>query len=126
VTARLRDELREQIALAQVELSEAKLECIDVEGILGFAEYLLENAPRLWMELSLEQRQQLQRTIFPEGLPFDGEQFGTAVTCLAFKNFGGNWTPESGMASQSIGSWNQISAFLSDMQKLKELFESAA
>jgi hypothetical protein len=30
------------------------------------------------MELDLDQRQRLQQVLFPEGLRFDGEQFGTA------------------------------------------------
>jgi hypothetical protein len=50
--------------------------------------YLIVNAGRLWMELALAQKQQLQRVIFPEALRFDGERFGTAITCLPFKQFG--------------------------------------
>ena len=51
------------------------------------------------MELDLDQKQQLQQVLFPEGLRFDGEEFGTAVTCLAFKQLGENEPAESGMAS---------------------------
>ncbi len=58
---------------------------LDVEGILGFAEHVLTDAARLWTEVPLEQKQLLQGALFPEGLRFDGERFGTAVTCLAFK-----------------------------------------
>ncbi len=83
---RQRDKLREQMALAEIELQEAKLDALDVEGILGFAEHLLTNAARVWVEASLDQRQRLQRVFFPEGLQFDGEAFGTAVTCLAFRD----------------------------------------
>jgi hypothetical protein len=52
---------------------------------LAFAEHVVTNAARLWIELGLEDRQRLQQALFPEGLSFDGEKFGTAVTCLAFK-----------------------------------------
>jgi hypothetical protein len=68
-----------------MELAAAAEEQIDVEGVVSFAEHLLTNAARLWIELGLDQKQQLQQVLFPEGLRFDGEQFGTAVTCLAFK-----------------------------------------
>ena len=44
----------------------------------------MTNAARLWMELGLNQRQQLQKVLFPEGLRFDGEKFGTAVTAPVF------------------------------------------
>jgi hypothetical protein len=74
------------LALAEVELHDARIEHTDVEGVLSFAEYLLTNAASIWLEASLHQRQQIQRAIFPEGLPFDGREFGTAVTCLAFRH----------------------------------------
>lgn len=38
-----------------------------------------------WFEGDLAQRRELQHAIFHEGLPFDGREFGTARTCLAFK-----------------------------------------
>jgi hypothetical protein len=82
---RQRDQLREQLALAEMELSEATENQLDVEGLLAFAEHLLTNAARLWIELGLAQKQRLQHVLFPEGLRFDGEKFGTALTCLAFR-----------------------------------------
>ena len=85
---RQRDKLREETALVEIELHEARLDELDVEGVLGFAEHLLRNVGRAWLEASLDQRQRLQQVLFPEGLRFDGEAFGTAVTCLAFKDFG--------------------------------------
>lgn len=96
---RQRDRLREQLALAEIELSDAVLDQFDVEGVLAFAEHLLTNAARLWMELGLNKKQQLQQVLFPEGLRFDGEKFGTAVTCLAFKQLDENGNLKSGMAS---------------------------
>ena len=94
-----RDKLREELALAELELHEIRLEELDVEGVLAFAEHLLTNAARLWMEASLDQKQRLQAVFFPEGLRFDGEGFGTAVTCLAFKQLGPDETVKHGMAS---------------------------
>jgi site-specific DNA recombinase len=96
---RQRDQLREHLALAEMELSAATEKQLDVEGALAFAEHLLTNAARLWMELGLDQKQQLQQVLFPEGLRFDGEKFGTAVTCLAFKQLAENGEPRSEVAS---------------------------
>ena len=78
---------------------EGQTEHLDVEGILGFAEYLLTDVSRLWMELQLDQKQRLQKVLFPEGLKFDGQEFGTAVTCLAFKQFRGSGGSGSNLAS---------------------------
>ena len=51
-----------------------------MEGALAFSEHLMMNAARLWLEASLEQKQRLQEVLFPNGLWFDGERFGTVVT----------------------------------------------
>ena len=44
-------------------------------------------------------KQELQQALFPEGVSFDGEEFGTAVTCLAFKQLADNGEAESSLAS---------------------------
>jgi hypothetical protein len=80
---RQRDKMREDIAFVRIELEDARQEEIDVEGLLGFAEHVLGNAARLWLDATSEQRQRLQRVLFPEGLRFKDGRFGTAVTCLA-------------------------------------------
>ena len=87
------------MALAESELNDAVIEQLDVDGVLGFAEHVIENAAHLWTHLGLDEKQRLQQVLFPEGLSFDGEKFGTAVTCLAFKKLDGNGGSESGMAS---------------------------
>ena len=99
VYERQRDKLQEDLALAELELHNARIDGKDVEGVLGFAEYLLTNAARVWQEATLPQRQQLQRAILPQGLPFDGRGFGTAPTCLAFSHLQGIASVENGMAS---------------------------
>ena len=89
-----------QLALAEIQLHDAGTDQLDVEGLLAFTEHLLTNAAQFWIELALNQKQQLQKVLFPEGLRFDGRRFGTAVTCLAFgywkKTASGNqdWRPQ--------------------------------
>jgi hypothetical protein len=41
---RQRDKLRENIALVRIDVEDAKLDEIDIEGLLGFAEHVLTNA----------------------------------------------------------------------------------
>jgi len=45
------------------------------EGVLGFAEHVLTNAARLWAELGIDRKQDLQQALFPQGLSFDGQEF---------------------------------------------------
>jgi site-specific DNA recombinase len=96
---RQRDKLREDIAVARIDLEDAKLEEIDVEGVLGFAEHVLTDAARLWTEAPLEQKQRLQRALFPEGLRLKAGRFGTAVTCLAFTTLAKSGGADSDLAS---------------------------
>ena len=96
---RQRDAIREQIALATIDLGDARHEETDVEAVLGFAEYVMTNAARLWMESTIEQKTRLQRALFPEGLRLQDGRFGTAVTCMAFTQLQAIEAEKSGMAS---------------------------
>ncbi len=54
--------------------------------MLNFAEHLILDAQRLWLEGSLDQRQRLQRALFPKGMSYaPGTGFGTTENCLFFK-----------------------------------------
>jgi DNA invertase Pin-like site-specific DNA recombinase len=66
------------------ELIGTELDDIELERVLDFAEKIILRPSRLWVESSLEQRQRLQKTLFPDGIEFDGEEFGTASTSLFF------------------------------------------
>ncbi len=105
---RQRDLIREDLALAQMEFDEARVEEIDAEGVFGFAEFVLTNASRLWSEAEPEHKQKLQAVLFPEKITFSEGRFGTAVTCLAFNQLGGFVAGKESMASPpgfEPGSW---------------------
>jgi site-specific DNA recombinase len=79
------DRVRQQMTLLKIDEHSSKLEELDVEGILAFAERVLPRTADLWVQASLDQRQRLQRLFFPQGVAFDGNGFvGTAVTAPAF------------------------------------------
>ena len=59
---------------------------IDIEGVLGFAESVILNARRMWTEGTLEQRQRLQKVVFPKGVTYSNlAGFGTVETSLFFR-----------------------------------------
>ena len=71
-----------------------------MEGILAFAERVLPRASDLWVQASLNQKQQLQQLFFPDGVVFDGKQFvRTAVTANAFKYLTVAESPQNEVAS---------------------------
>ena len=96
---RQHDRIEEELALAEVELQESRIDSIDVDGVLVFAEHLIGNLGRMWIEADLLLRQKIQSAIFPKGLPFDGRGFGTAPTCLGFMQLQQSEGVENGMAS---------------------------
>jgi hypothetical protein len=42
------------------------------------------NAARLWTEFSSDQKERLQKVLFPEGVTFATGEFRTAATCPLF------------------------------------------
>lgn len=91
--------LRDEMTAAQCELSDARFDELEVEGVLSFAEYVLSNLSSLWIASNVADRIRLQETLFPTGLAWDGERFGTAVTNGAFSWLQGIADGESSLAS---------------------------
>jgi site-specific DNA recombinase len=78
------DKLNELIALAEISERDARIEELDVQAAVSFGEFVMLNAPRLWTQLSLEQKQRLQQMIFPRGVHFEGGAYRTAETSMVF------------------------------------------
>ena len=94
-----RDRVQQELTDAELHLDEARAQQWDVEGIVAFAEHLIANLAALWLDANLQQRQAIQRSIFPEGLPFDGHRFGTALTSLLFNGLQAVSSEKNDMAS---------------------------
>lgn len=80
----LMGELRTASELAKLELQRVTSDDLELERILDLAERLLNDPAKLWTEMDPERRARLQRFIYPDGITFDGETFGTAPTCGIF------------------------------------------
>jgi site-specific DNA recombinase len=93
------DRLQIAIGDARLRLTEAQEGEGDVEGVLDYAEYALRNAARLWEGFEAEQRIAFQHLLFPDGLPFDGETFGTTEISPVFKMLEPATGAGSGLAS---------------------------
>ncbi len=82
--SRMMGKLHQELAEARLAVHDASGAELDVETMLGFAETLLLDAPKLWKTFDLGQKQRFQKILFPEGLSFDGGSFGTAATSPVF------------------------------------------
>lgn len=75
-----KDELakaKEKIALLRIERNEYQIDEFDLEAGLNFCLFFMENVHRLWHEATLAQKIKFQEMVFPKGVTYDYERFGT-------------------------------------------------
>jgi site-specific DNA recombinase len=77
--------LTEAMALAEIDQHDHRTDELDIEAVLDFAERVSLNAPRLWLEADLDQRQRFQAFLFPEGLEVVEGEVRTPVTASFYK-----------------------------------------
>ena len=82
---RQRRRLEDEIADVELEIVSSSTETIDLKSVLGFAERVMTGASTMWLHGTPAQRLGLQTAVFPAGLEFDGESFGTVETNPAFR-----------------------------------------
>ena len=74
------DDINNERIAETIVLNETRIEELNVEGILNYAENFMLNVPKLWKDADLDQRQRFQQLIFPEGLTYGKNGFiGTYV-----------------------------------------------
>jgi hypothetical protein len=78
------DRLNEEIALAEINERDARIEQMDLHAAVTFGEFVLLNAARLWAQLGLEQKQRLQQAVFPRGVQFGNGVYRTTETSMVF------------------------------------------
>ena len=71
----------------------------EVELLLDFAEWMIENASGVWVSASYARKQQIQRAVFPNGLLVSKEGFGTPGVTSLFKQLQAIPDDVYGMAS---------------------------
>ena len=69
-----------------MQLNEPSKKEYDVEGVMDFAERLVLSASRLWSQGSSEQRQKLQRLLFPGKVTYPNDMFEPTATCLLYND----------------------------------------
>lgn len=79
-----REEARERLTLARMELGQATIDDFDVEGALAGATYAIQNGAALWTSATnAEQRERLQWALFPDGLIWSGSEISNPGNRLA-------------------------------------------
>jgi len=91
------DKLNESLALAEIDQHDQRSEELDIEAVLAFAERVSLNAPRLWLEATLDQRQRFQSFLFPEGIQVADGVLRTPVTASFYEELHSFTGPEERM-----------------------------
>jgi site-specific DNA recombinase len=104
-----REEVENQIAAANIALSECRIDQFDVEAVLAYASRFILDLPRQWFDLPAELRPRFQRLVFPEGIPYDRKTgFGTAKLGLIYELNRQSAAQKSYMVLLLGISWNQL------------------
>ncbi|MCU1309866.1 MAG: site-specific recombinase [Candidatus Angelobacter sp.] len=92
--------LTAEIEIAKKELCDAEENEEQVDGLLEFADRVLRDPAGLWVGASLDQRQRLQKVLFPDGLGYSmNEGFGTGQAPSFFNSLAGLEVTNSSLAS---------------------------
>jgi site-specific DNA recombinase len=95
----MRAKLSADLTLAEMELSEAHAEEIEIETVLDYAQMVVTNASNLWKAAPSEQKQRLQQVLFPVGVNYSEGKYRTAVTCLLFSGMGTTAVKKEGLVA---------------------------
>ncbi len=90
-----------QLALAKIGQRATESESLDLEAVLKFAGRLLGDPAEMWRLGNLEQRQRLQRLLFPEGVTWSDGRAKTVVTCRVVEYLRGAGAPEKEMVPRA-------------------------
>ena len=90
-----------ELAQKRIAREELEQECMDISKLLDYAFGVLLDARTLWLEADPDQRQRLQRAIFPQGVEYSpASGFGTPATSCQFDVLGLLREPEVAVAGE--------------------------
>jgi site-specific DNA recombinase len=105
--AQMRTPLNEDLAVAELNLSRARQDEVEIDKVLDFAENLLLDTAGAWKRCSLEQKQRLQQVLFPQGLEFADGVYRTQETSFLFKGLGAA-VPDNEVVGSATGNRTRV------------------
>jgi len=100
------EENEEKISELTLELDKYKNNQFDLMKVVKHSLSVLEDMSGVWFRVDLDIKKRFQKFLFPEGLPYNGEKFGTAKLALCIEK---KWTvsPQKYlMVNQKVFSWD--------------------
>ena len=93
------NDIRENIEGLKIDLSEIRVENIDIDGCLDYCNQFFSNFPNLWENADINLKQRFQSFIFPQGINYFQGKFETPITSLVFNVLQEKTTIKSHLAS---------------------------
>ena len=94
-------EVENEILAKQVQLNDTRIELNDVEACLNYCERFLLNLASLWVNANLDNKQRLQRLLFPDKIFYENGKVRTTATSSIISQLQQNPTKES----QVVAPW---------------------
>ena len=82
-----------------MELREASVDELDIEGILGFTRDLASNSWNLWKEANHKGRLELQACLCPDGVTYRNGTIWNPTKCPVFSDLSAIQTPNATLVS---------------------------
>ncbi|MCP4254052.1 MAG: hypothetical protein GY775_11715 [Candidatus Scalindua sp.] len=79
------EEIKSEMVITKLNLSDTKTEIVDIEGCLTYCKYFLSNLAELWAVSDHNLKQRFQALIFPDKIYYENKAFRTTATALLFK-----------------------------------------
>lgn len=92
------EDIKNQILVLKVQISDGSMEKLDIDTICRFAEHFIHNIAQTWKNADLETKQRLQKIIFPEGVTYHFPSIRTTSLSCLFKVF-----EDSGGENEHLG-----------------------
>jgi hypothetical protein len=91
--------LSEELAVVQINRGDAQDSEDETEALIEYAKNLLGNVATMWREFGIDEKQRLQKLIFPKGISYRDGKFGTAPTAFIFKILSKNKKQKKGLVA---------------------------
>lgn len=92
----------------------------DFEDVVEKAFVYLSQPLESWERLDIKSKTEFQHALFPEGLPFDGEKFGTAKISLLIDLLGAANIAKSHLVQKVRINWNQL---ITEIQRFAGVYD---
>ncbi len=112
--------VRTELTLAGIDERATEAESLDIEAVLEFAEQILLEPLKLWLNASQAQKRRLFKLLFPSGLTWQSGEFGTVATCCVLEDLQATTAPLSHVGCHKSWDWNLIVAWFRRVDALRQ------